>query len=280
MFTRFLISKLLVLISYQFQHSLPPSPPTPSTAMFVDVHFMLFYTAVFNAIQSGLVRLITSHKTSKLWMQTEDIDIDHYVAIRKEFDRVETTIMKTWQFMPREDVTPFRFASKYMTIINEVTNDIAFQVRYPRLYQKRKKLLAPIRFHELRAHFIDANDLPPKFRVSLYLKRCLTSVLLDLVHISSAAWIMLMASANLLFFTMGMIFNVSMDAHDVELCLIIIVVGLMVVYVVFGFALYFRMKFIFSKIMHMKLTIFDAKLSMDRSESSLSVFTTASIPDH
>lgn len=237
--------------------------------MFVDVHFMLFYTAVFNAIQSGLVRLVTAHRTNKSWMQTEDIDIDHYVAIRKEFDRVENTIRETCLFMPKEDVTPNGFISKHFRILNEATNDLAFKARYPYLHQKRRRLLTPIRFHELRAHFIDSNNLPPKFRVSLYLKRCLSSVLLDLVHISPAAWIMLMATANLLFFALGMIFNVSMDSHNVELCLVTIVLVLMVVFVVFGFLLYFRMKFILSKILHMKLTIFDANLSMDKSESKV-----------
>jgi hypothetical protein len=225
---------------------------------------MLFYTAVFNAIQCGLVRLVTSHRTNKAWMQTEDIDIDHYVAIRKEFDRVESTIRETCHFMPNEDA-----AANRMSVLQEVTKDLAFKLRFPRLHRKRKRLLTPIRFHELRAHFIDANNLPPKFRVSRYLKRCLSSVLIDLVHISPAAWIMLMATADILFYVMGMIFNVTGDAHEVELCLVSVVIGFMVVFIVFGFVLYFRMKFIFFKILHMKLTIFDANLSIDKSELSI-----------
>ena len=53
---------------------------------------MLFYTALFNAIQSCLVRLWTVHRTDKSWSKTEDIDIGHYVAIRKEFDRLESKL--------------------------------------------------------------------------------------------------------------------------------------------------------------------------------------------
>lgn len=240
--------------------------------MFVDVHFMLFYTAVFNAIQCGLVRLITSHRTKHTWMETEDIDIGHYVAIRKEFDRVESTIKQTCHFLPKEDVTPSRSTSNRFRFLNEATNDLAFKLRYPHLHRKRKRLLTPIRFHELRAHFIDSNNLPQKFRVSLYLKRCLTSVLVDLVHISPAAWIMLMATANLLYFIMGMILNNTMDVDYVELCLVSVVVGCMIAFIVFAFVLYFQMRFIFSKILHMKLTIFDADLSIDKSESVMLLF--------
>lgn len=233
---------------------------------------MLFYTAVFNAIQCGLVRLITSHRTKHTWMETEDIDIGHYVAIRKEFDRVESTIKQTCHFLPKEDVTPSRSTSNRFRFLNEATNDLAFKLRYPHLYRKRKRLLTPIRFHELRAHFIDSNNLPQKFRVSLYLKRCLTSVLVDLVHISPAAWIMLMATANLLYFIMGMILNNTMDVDYVELCLVSVVVGCMIAFIVFAFVLYFQMRLIFSKILHMKLTIFDADLSIDKSESVMLLF--------
>lgn len=281
-FTSFLLYVYLYVAPTQLHQPRLPLSTVPArvTAMFIDVHFMLFYTALFNAIQSGLVRLITSHRINKTWMQTEDIDIDHYVAIRKEFDRVESTIEEKYRFVPKNtDVGDSQSSDKKYSFLQEVTRDLAFKLRHPRLYRKRKRLLTPIRFHELRAHFIDANNLPPKFKVSLYLKRCLTSVLLDFVHISPAAWIMLMATANILFFVMGMIFNKSMESEDVELCLVTIVVGSMITFIVFGFVLYFQMRYIFSKILHMKLTIFDANLSIDKSELTLFVdIDDASIP--
>jgi hypothetical protein len=83
---------------------------------------------------------------------------------------------------------------------------------------------------------------------------------------------MLMATANLLYFIMGMILNNTMDVDYVELCLVSVVVGCMIAFVVFAFVLYFQMRLIFSKILHMKLTIFDADLSIDKSESVMLLF--------
>ena len=112
-------------------------------------------------------------------------------------------------------------------------------------------------FHELRVHFIESNNLPPKFKVSHYLKRSLTTVLLDFVHISSYAWILLMATANLLYFLWGMILSVTGTSLEVEEFLMYIFFALMVLFVAFAFVLYFKMKSIFSNILHMKLTLYD-----------------------
>jgi hypothetical protein len=41
------------------------------------------------------------------------------------------------------------------------------KLRYPRLYIRKRKLLVPIRYHELRCHFIEQNGLSSKFQVSV-----------------------------------------------------------------------------------------------------------------
>jgi len=81
-----------------------------------------------------------------------------------------------------------------------------------------------------------------------------------------------MATANLLYFIMGMILNNTMDVDYVELCLVSVVVGFMIAFIIVAFVLYFQMRSIFSKILHMKLTIFDADLSIDKSESECCCF--------
>ena len=61
-----------------------------------------------------------------------------------------------------------------------------------------------------------------------------------------------MATTNLMYFASGIIRSVSKDEKEVD-----------------GFVLYFHMKSIFSKILHMKLTVFDAEEEITRSESFL-----------
>ena len=57
--------------------------------VFGDVHFALFYTAILNAFQSVLVAIVTRRASSKLWVRTEHLELDHYVEIREEFERVQ-----------------------------------------------------------------------------------------------------------------------------------------------------------------------------------------------
>ena len=234
---------------------------------------MLFYTAVFNAIQSCLVRLLSGYRTDRTWIKTEDIDIGHYVAIRKEFDRLESKLKRmdsSSEIMPSNNDASSHSgysnnnldemqSSSCWASFKETLHDLTFKIRHPHISRRKNQLLVPIRFHELRAHFIDSNNLPPKFKVSHYLKRSLTSVLLDFVHISSAAWIGLMATANLLYFLSGMILNATSNALEVEEFLMYIFFALVIIFVAFAFVLYFKMRSIFSRILHMKLTVFDSE---------------------
>jgi len=255
--------------------------------VFVDVHFMLFYTAVFNAIQSVLVRVVSARRTDRAWVQTEDIDIGHYVAIRKEFDRVDNELKRVEQELDHESEGVGRndrnasserprlgvplgergqqqqqrqsqsFLASIRDYFRETINDISLRIRHPQLSHRKRELLVPLRFHELRAHFIDTNNLPPKFKVSHYLKRSLTSVLLDFVHISSSAWVMLMATGNLIYFLSGIILSKTRSKYAVPEFLVIVFFVMCVFFVVCVLGIYFKMKKIFSKILHMKLTVND-----------------------
>lgn len=150
------------------------SLPTPET--FVNVHFLLFYTALFNALQGCLLRILAGLRTDRSWVYTESIDVGYYVAIRKEFDRLETILprLHTKQGISSSSSSSIQ-SSSYWNSCQRILHDLALGLRQPQLYRRRNTLLRIIRFHELRAHLIDSNDLPPRFRVSQYLKRSLTS---------------------------------------------------------------------------------------------------------
>ena len=45
--------------------------------------------------------------------------------------------------------------------------DVYMKLRYPRLFLRKRKLMIPVRFHELRHHFIEQNGLSSKFKVSV-----------------------------------------------------------------------------------------------------------------
>lgn len=190
--------------------------------IFINVHFMLFFTAIFNALQSCIVRLLTIRKTNKSWITTEDIEISHYVAVRKDFDRLERQLKTvnpkyymgslTQRERPTDSTTSYDVpqqqsssssssvsSSTLWTSIKESLSHLALRIRHPRLYRRRDKLLTIVRFHELRAHFIESNDLPAKFQISTYLNRSLKSDLIDFVHISPVAWISCMATTNFIF---------------------------------------------------------------------------------
>lgn len=130
-----------------------------------------------------LIRLVTTRRTDKAWVQTEEIDIGHYVAIRKEFDRVENE----WKMLQNNTNesnlvnhdsarssslnASFHEADHEFNLskskLQQFWKDMYMKLRYPRLYLRKRKLLIPVRFHELRHHFIEQNGLTPKFKVSV-----------------------------------------------------------------------------------------------------------------
>jgi hypothetical protein len=235
-------------------------------ATFVLVHFLLFYTAILNAIQSCLVRLLTVRK-NKTWLLAEGIEAAHYVAIKKEYDRLERNITNysnsgsiaqfawpTGSLDDEENESQTSFCRKSWESFRGAMYDLASRIRHFRLYRRREELLMIIRFHELRVHFIEGNNLPPDFNVSSYLAWSLRSGLVDFVHISPLAWISVMAIANLLFFIVGMILNNTHASPHAEKFLLYTFITLMVLSVASTMALYFKMRYIVFKIQEMKLS--------------------------
>eukprot|EP00804_Cyclotella_cryptica_P005212 CCRYP_018899-RE/>CCRYP_018899-RE protein AED:0.10 eAED:0.10 QI:455/0.55/0.8/1/0.55/0.7/10/382/1227 len=222
--------------------------------VFVDVHFMLCYTAIFNAIQSVLLRLITSRRAEKAWVETENVEISHYVAIRKEFDRV-TNKLKQLRYKCNERIPTHSSTETQAGRIRTLTrlSHWSQKVRHPNLTRRKYKLLVPIRFHELRIHLIAQNNLPPKFKVSHYLKSSLTDTLLEFVHISSSVWIMLMITANLIYFASGMILYFSESQSTLPGFLVGTFIAIMALCWGVALLLFFKMKDIFEHILIMPI---------------------------
>ena len=223
--------------------------------VFIDIHFMLFYTAVINAIQSSVVRVMTQRLTNKQWTMTEDIDIYHYVAIRKEFDTLEQQFQSD-ESIPASVHDSFTsgngFFPENQNHFRSMLDDIAFRIRHPYLSARKKALIVPVRFHELRAHFIESNELPQRFKVSPYLNLSLTSVLLEFVHISSTAWILLMASANILYFLSGTILDATGYTGSVTTFMVAMYFTVSALFAVLQFLITLKMKSIFGHIINTK----------------------------
>jgi len=52
-------------------------------------NFLWFYTAIFDAIQCSVLYLGCMRQSRELWVQTEDLDLNLYIELREEFDRVQ-----------------------------------------------------------------------------------------------------------------------------------------------------------------------------------------------
>lgn len=263
--------------------------------VFADVHFTLFFTAIFNAIQSCLLAFCTTRVSERQWVRTEQLEVDHYVEIREEFERVEVllygedseevmqrslaverrkSIQQQGNSAPMNDSMAydldaaedaFEFNCKG---ISRSCKDMSRYVRYPHLSRKYQQLLVQIRFHELRIHFLQSNDLPLKFKVSDYLKRSELSVLIKLVHISTFAWLMLLGGVTLLYYFMGIVVFVTEDLSKVGVSLTWIFMGSMVFSVVLSMLIYNKMKSIFSTIMRKRLRSEVQLVSTGRKEPS------------
>lgn len=242
--------------------------------VFADIHFTLFFTAVFNAFQSALLAFGATRVSERQWVRAEQLEVDHYVEIREEFERVEGLLYNNstvkskqrhqsaattgdsaseassdWGIENAE--TAFEFNCK--GISRNAQNFFKF-LRHPHLYQKHQKLLVQIRYHELRIHFLQSNNLPLKFKVCDYLKRSELYALIKLVHISTFAWLMLLGGVTLLYYFMGIVIFVTEDVSKVGIYLTWIFMGSMIFFVILSLLIYNKMKSIFSTIMRKRLT--------------------------
>lgn len=205
-------------------------------AVFADVHFLLFYTDIFNALQAVLQAYFTRSMSKSLWVRTEELELDHYVEIREEYDRV------------REELYGVD-ADGNVQIKHQWTALFHWLFQW-KLKARYNDLAVQVRFHELRVYFLQAYHLPLKFKVSDYLMRSEESVLVSLVHISPAAWLWLTALCNVLYFFGGLFANATSDAEtSAHFYSIIFFIG-MFLFIAVSLLLDYHMRQIFNRIMY------------------------------
>lgn len=226
--------------------------------VFAKVHFTLFYTAIFNAFQTVVVAFFTCRVSSRLWVNTETLELDHYVEIREEFDRVREQLhlqnnrqdgtlgTQEGQSNTRTEFV-FTFSRDGWA---SLCHGLMDQIKHPRLKSRYHELLVQVRFHELRIYFLQAYQLPLKFKVSDYLIKSEQAMLIKLVHVSTMAWLMLTACINILYFAMGILSWQTEKPSLVGRSMIWIFFITMTLFVLAALVVFNKMKAIYKSIMH------------------------------
>jgi hypothetical protein len=168
---------------------------------FSSIHWFLFLTAVANALLCSILYLCCTWQSNKWWVQTERLEINHYIELREEFDRVQRLLGYNCNESFDEQVS-----------IKTGCHRLTRFFRKPRLSLHHKHLLVQVRFHELRQHFLRANKLPLTFKFSTYLRKCEQQIFISIVTVSLNAWLLLMIVANLAYFSSA--FTISENTGD------------------------------------------------------------------
>lgn len=236
--------------------------------VFADVHFLLFYTAILNALQTVLTAVVTTQRSKRLWVETEMLELHHYVEIREEFQRVKQQL-ELLNDKHSSGSSSFAHESS-TTIISElafefdqrsflrVWRTLVDRIRYPTLQRKYNQLLTQIRFHELRVHFLEAYSLPKKLKISDYLIRSEKDLLVQMVRVSTVAWLLLTGAVCLVYYVLGMVFYKYKSEKLVGKALIWIFFSSVAVFVLVSWLVSNKMKSIFRSIMHEK-TLWDVR---------------------
>ena len=238
-------------------HTYAPNFNLEVEAVFAKVHFLLFFTAIINALMSVILSFVASRISYKLWVRTEELELNHYIAIREEFSRVEKKLGEYMHESGSGDGDgDAATAAEYHTLLwtpRRALTRLRQTLRYPLLRRQYDKLLVQVRFHELRVHFLEANDLPLKFKVSDYLVKSELHVFKKCVHISTLAWIMVAAAVNLVYFLMGIVATASGSQQVVGTAMSWIFIGGCLAFIPISYAIFVKMQWIFVQIMKMKL---------------------------
>ena len=184
-------------------------------------------------------------------MQTEDLELNHYIELREEYDRVQQQLM-TFHNLRSSTTNPVRIhdciAEETITLRGTWQSLRQF-LRHPGLVRQYQNLLVQVRFHELRIHFIRANKLPLKFKISDYLRKCEQQVLMRFISISSFAWLVMMAAANLAYFAMSMVVLCTNSLSATENAMLILFFAACILFIVVTVMILGKVKWIFSQIM-------------------------------
>ena len=150
--------------------------------VFAEIHFTLFFVVIINAVMSSLLYFLTSRVAKTQWFRMETIDIDHYVAVRKEFESVKEKLkrLKAYQIsekVERSNHRTVKFDVKETETEHEASLTTKKENWFTRLWgnsvtknileRKHRELLVQVRFHEMRVHFIESHNLPSNFRYVL-----------------------------------------------------------------------------------------------------------------
>ena len=261
---------------------------TAAESVFVDVHFVLFYTAIFNALQSVILAVFAHRVSYATWVRTEELELNHYVEIREEFDRVRAELFddsryqqhqsqhntttsgnaterstqppstrKSWHSVRRSlhRSTLEFYDSNGATVWDSIRSScvgIYYYLKYPRLKAKHDELLVQVRFHEMRVHFLQSYDLPFKLKVSTYLMRSEQQVIKHLIHVSTSAWLWLTGLISVLYFTTGVITDITGDQNSADVTVSVFFFVQMLLFIFISVWLYRGMQSIFMQIMEMK----------------------------
>lgn len=211
--------------------------------VFAEVHFALFYTAIFNAFQSVICAFATRRSSDRLWVQTEHLELDHYVEIREEFDRVSFAYHN--QRMNMDHLGDKASRSGLSTWIRNACSAI----QNPGLRSRYLELLVQVRFHQLRIQFLENNHLPLTLKVSDYLKRSEEAVLMHMVHVSGTAWLLLTGAFNLIYFLLGIAANQTGNLEVIGIAMAAIFFSVLILFIVVCILLYLKMRRIFEDIL-------------------------------
>jgi hypothetical protein len=210
--------------------------------VFAEVHFALFYTAIFNAFQSVLCAFATRRSSDRLWVQTEHLELDHYVEIREEFDRV------SYEYHSQRMNTDHMGKPQRGGVFGWLRNAQSV-ILNPGLRSRYLELLVQVRFHQLRIQFLENNNLPLTLKVSDYLKRSEEAVLMHMVHVGGTAWLLLTGAFNLLYFLMGVLANETGNPDLVGTVMASIFFSVLVLFIVICIVLYVKTRRIFEDIL-------------------------------
>jgi hypothetical protein len=271
------IVELVIFLLYKFDAGLDKA----AKEVFADVHFTLFFTALFNAFQSGILAFFISRNSYRLWVKIEYQDLHHYVEIREEFDAVCKELSRTLvsekskriiisdtnygsdteSLSGGKSTTGFRGSEIQFTLTNleKFWEILKQKARFPHLAHRHQSLLVQVRFHELKFHFIQANNLPITLRLSDYMKRCERHILLKMVHISPFKWLILTGAIDVLYFIFGAItFHTDGNPSSTSYAMVILFFGSMIFFVLLSLIIWNKVSWIFHTIMHTKLISYKA----------------------
>ena len=220
-----------------------------------SIQMTVVIVALIDCFQTVLLYYLTRIFSQSSWEVEEKFGINHYIEVKREFDQLDQYL---YGELSLNRFTCWANDSNFIldgSPYGSWKEELQVWIRFPFLKMKYNRLLSNIRFHAIRMHILQINDLPPNFKVGTYFLKKQQGQFIDMITKSNKKWVFLIFVQALLYWLWEFFLAITTKQESAIKILNAICWAYIIIVTVIGIALYFKVETILKKTMYVYMPL-------------------------